>query len=146
MSVPPNAPQALFDLKMAGWTPVLAHPERYSNASAGLDDAAEWRRVGALLQVNAGSLLGRYGETARKLAWGLVERGWASYLCSDYHARGRYPVAEATAALAQAGASEQAELLFQHNPARLLASEAPLPVPPVHRRAPLWRRIFGGGR
>ncbi|HYH82459.1 MAG TPA: CpsB/CapC family capsule biosynthesis tyrosine phosphatase [Longimicrobium sp.] len=146
MSVPPNGTQALFDLKMQGWTPVLAHPERYANLSPAMDEADDWRRSGALLQVNAASLLGRYGDVARKAAWGLVERGWASYLCSDYHARGRYPVAEAVEALKQAGASEQAELLFRHNPARLLAGEAPLPVPPVFRRTPLWRRVLGMGR
>lgn len=146
MTVPPNATQALFELQMKGWVPVLAHPERYANASPALDDAAEWRRGGTLLQVNAGSLLGRYGERAQKLAWGLVENGWVSYLCSDYHARGRYPVAAATEALAQAGAAEQAELLFRANPARLLAGEAPLPVPPVTRRVPIWRRVFGLGR
>lgn len=146
MAAPPNAPQALFDLKMSGWVPVLAHPERYSNASAALEDAEEWRRTGALLQVNAGSLLGRYGDRARKLAWGLVERGWATYLCSDYHARGRYPVAETIEILERAGAGEQAELLFRHNPARMLAGEAPLPVPPVIRRRPLWRRVLGMGR
>jgi protein-tyrosine phosphatase len=146
MAVPPNATQALFELKMSGWVPVLAHPERYLNASSTLEDAGEWRRTGALLQVNAGSLLGRYGERARKLSWGLVERGWAAYLCSDYHARGRYPVADAMETLARAGAGEQAELLFRHNPARLLAGEPPLPVPPVTRRRPLWRRVLGMGR
>ncbi|HET7229098.1 MAG TPA: CpsB/CapC family capsule biosynthesis tyrosine phosphatase [Longimicrobium sp.] len=145
MAVPPNAPQALFELKLTGYTPVLAHPERYSNAQASLADAEEWRRMGALLQVNAGSLLGRYGDEARKLAWGLVERGWVSYLCSDYHARGRYPVAEAVRVLADAGGTEQAELLFRANPERLLAGEAPLPVPPVRRQVPLWRRILGRG-
>jgi protein-tyrosine phosphatase len=143
MTVPPNATQALFELQMKGWVPVLAHPERYANASSSLADAAEWRRSGALLQVNAGSLLGRYGERAQKLAWGLVENGWAAYLCSDFHARGRYPVAAAVQALAEAGASEQAELLFTANPQRLLAGEAPFPVPPVVRRVPLWRRMFG---
>jgi len=143
MTVPPNATQALFELQVNGWTPILAHPERYANASSSLADAEEWRRSGALLQVNAGSLLGRYGDRARKLGWGLVERGWAAYLCSDFHARGRYPVAAAMQALADAGASEQAELLFSANPQRLLAGEAPLPVPPVTRHVPLWRRVFG---
>src|SRR5215213_7940701 len=49
--------QALFELRMAGWSPVLAHPERYGNAARDLADAEEWRRMGAALQVNAGSLL-----------------------------------------------------------------------------------------
>ena len=48
MNVPPNGQNALFDLAMRGWKPVLAHPERYVNARADLADAAEWRRVDRL--------------------------------------------------------------------------------------------------
>jgi len=146
MVVPPNGPRVLFDLKMAGWTPVLAHPERYGNASDDLSDAAEWRRVGTHLQVNSGSLLGRYGPKAQSLAWGLLERGLADYLSSDYHARGRLPVAESRLALEARGANEQAVLLTETNPGRLLAGQAPLPVPPVQRSRPLWRRLLGLGQ
>lgn len=146
MSVPPNAPQALFELRMRGWMPVLAHPERYANVSAGLAEAEEWRRVGGLLQVNAGSLLGRYGADAQRLAWGLLGRGWVDYLSSDYHARGRCPVAECRAELERRGAGRQAALLMEENPRRMLAGEAPLPVPPIAAgRKPLWRRLLGMG-
>jgi protein-tyrosine phosphatase len=147
MSVPPNAEQALFELKMAGWSPVLAHPERYANAEVALADAARWKRSGATLQVNAGSLLGRYGEQARRIAWGLLESGWADYLCSDFHARGRLATAAAARALAEAGGAAQAHLLTHENPSRLLAGQPPLPVGPLlRRRAPLWRRVLGLGR
>jgi protein-tyrosine phosphatase len=141
MNVPPGAAEALFALKMAGWHPVLAHPERYANARDDLADAAEWRRVGALLQVNGGSLLGRYGPRAEKLAWGLLGAGAADYLSSDYHARGGCHAGPARDALEERGAAEQAALLTEENPRRLLRGEAPLPVPPVRGRRPslLWR-------
>lgn len=145
MVIPPNGPRALFDLKMAGWSPVLAHPERYGNAAADLSDAEEWRRVGAHLQVNCGSLLGRYGAKPQQLAWGLLERGWVDYLSSDYHARGTCPVAECRRALEARGAAEQAVLLAETNPERLLAGQAPLPVPPLRAARPLWRRLLGLG-
>ena len=147
MTVPPNADQAIFDLKMAGWRPVLAHPERYHNAAVALTDAEGWRRSGATLQVNAGSLLGRYGEGPRRLAWGLVEKGWADYICSDFHARGTCHTALAVEALGRAGGAAQAHLLTHENPSRLLAGQPPLPVGPLRRaRTPLWRRLLGLGR
>lgn len=146
MTVPPQAAEALRGLCAAGWHPVLAHPERYANAAASLEDAARWRAAGAALQVNAGSLLGRYGEGPRRIAWGLVERGWADYLCSDFHARGRCATAEAAAALARAGGPAQAHRLTHENPARLLAGQAPLPVAPLRPRPPLWRRVLRLGR
>ena len=144
MAVPPNADQAIFDLKMAGWRPVLAHPERYANAATALTDAEGWRRSGATLQVNAGSRLGRYGEGPRRIAWGLVERGWADYICSDFHARGSCHTAAAVEALERAGGAAQAHLLTHENPSRLLAGQPPLPVGPLLRsRTPLWRRVLG---
>lgn len=142
MNVPPNALQALFELRMSGWRPVLAHPERYGNATAGLADAAEWQRMGAALQVNAGSLLGRYGKPASTLAWGLVEHGLAAYLGSDYHARGRCAVAECRAELERRGGEHHARLLLEENPRRMLEGEPPLPVPPLLPPRPFWKRIL----
>jgi protein-tyrosine phosphatase len=142
MSVPPNDTRPLFELKVRGWTPVLAHPERYGGARPDLADAAEWRRVGAVIQVNAGSLLGRYGAAAEAIAWGLMERGWVDCLASDHHARGRLALADCRAELTRRGGGEQARLLMEDNPARLLAGEDPLPVPPLQQR-PAWRRLLG---
>jgi protein-tyrosine phosphatase len=145
MTVPPNAGQVLFDLSMAGWTPVLAHPERYSGAEPLVDHAAEWKRRGALLQVNCGSLLGRYGPEASRAAWGLLKQGLADYLCSDYHARGTLHLAGCRAELERRGHAAQAALLLDRNPALLLEGAAPEPVPPIaDSRGGFLKRIFGG--
>lgn len=143
MTVPPNAALALYNLKSSGWTPVIAHPERYRNLDPGLEQVEEWKRMGALLQVNAGSLLGRYGTEARATSWRLLEGGWADYLSSDYHARGRVALAEVREALLARGGEEQAALLMETNAARLLLGEQPLEVPPLERPRPLWRRVLG---
>lgn len=142
MTIPPNCTQALFQLKVGGIRPIIAHPERYRNFSD-LSDADEWRSIGALLQVNCGSLLGRYGDSARRISWSLLELGWADYLSSDYHARGRLHVAECRETLVRAGAHEQVALLMEENPARMLRSEEPAPVPPLRRQRSLWQRLFG---
>lgn len=145
--VPPGAGRALFDLKVAGWPPVLAHPERYTQPGpGGLAGPDEWRRVGAALQVNWGSLAGRYGKGPHDLAWALLERGWADYLSSDYHARGRLGVETARGLILARGGEHQLELLTEQNPARLLRGEPPLPVPPLApRRRSVWGRLFGRG-
>lgn len=145
MSVPPNAESTLFGLKVAGWTPVIAHPERYSNADAEGHAAEGWKRVGALLQVNAGSVLGKYGPEARHRAWSLLSRGLVDYVSSDYHARGTLHLAPCREVLARAGGEAQARRLLEENPARLLAGEQPLPVEPLRRRRrSFWSRLFGG--
>lgn len=145
MSVPPNAENTLFELKVSGWTPVIAHPERYANADAEGRAAEGWKRVGALLQVNAGSVLGKYGPEARERAWSLLGRGLADFVASDYHARGTLHLGPCREVLARAGGDAQVRLLMDDNPARLLAGEAPLPVPALtRRRRSFWSRLFGG--
>jgi protein-tyrosine phosphatase len=144
MSVPPNAPQTLFAIRMKGWEPVLAHPERYADVASDLSDVAEWTRVGARLQVNAGSLLGRYGDRPARLAWRMLRRGLVDYVASDHHARGSLYLEPCREELERAGGAEQAELLLRVNAERLLADQAPFPVPPLPRREPsLWRRLLG---
>lgn len=146
MGVPVRSADTLARLRdAAGWTPVLAHPERYR----GLGDLAlveAWRAAGAVLQVNAGSLLGQYGDRVRKKAYALLERGWAHLVCSDYHARGDYPSADARRLLRQERRvpDEALALLFGGNAARILDDQDPEPVPAIpaarlrHRR--FWRR------
>lgn len=143
MRVPPRSAEVIFHLKMRGVTPVIAHPERYEGVDGELEVIGEWRRVGGHLQVNCGSLLGRYGERAKATAWRLLGRGWVDYLASDYHARGGLHLAEARARLEEKGGAEVAELLLQVNPGRLLHGEPPEPVPPLQVRKPsFWRRLF----
>lgn len=143
MKVPPNSADTVFQLKMKGWKPVIAHPERYGGIDQRMEIIGAWRRVGGLLQVNCGSLLGRYGGEAKAIAWRLLGRGWVDYLSSDFHARGRCNTAGARARLEEKGGAMQARLLTEINPARLLADEMPEPVPPLVPPKPgLWQRIW----
>src|SRR6185503_14362582 len=118
-----------------------AHPERYSGFSADFSHAEAWRRAGGLLQVNGASLLGRYGHDARRYAWGLVERGMADFMGSDYHARGSLLVASYRRALEEIAGTEHAQILLEANPTRMLAGELPVPLPPLRLKRSLWGRV-----
>jgi protein-tyrosine phosphatase len=141
MSVPPRSEAVLQHIAVAGRTPVVAHPERYHGVSVGSALPAEWKQAGARLQVNSGSITGRYGQQARENAFDLLERGLADYLCSDYHSRGLPATGKALLALTEAQADEQADLLVRVNPLRLLDGAQPLPVPPLPRQAGLMQRL-----
>jgi protein-tyrosine phosphatase len=143
---PVNAEFALSGLRARGWIPVVAHPERYRNLDPTLADLARFRGAGAFLQMNAGSLFGDYGKTAAGHARRILLAGEADYVASDYHARGEPGMQRFVGAMADAGFSEQAELLTVTNPGRLLAGEPPLAVPPIQPRQEsrsLWERLFG---
>ena len=141
MTVPPRSPDVLAALRRADTWPILAHPERYHGFAPDLSLAEQWKRGGALLQVNGGSLLGRYGADARRFAHALIERGWADYIGSDYHARGTPGIPAYREALESAGAEEQAYLLLESNPRRVLEGQMPLPVPPIHVKRTFWGRV-----
>lgn len=143
MTVPPQAERVLSTIRIAGWMPILAHPERYNGLDAEVRAPGEWRHFGAYLQVNAGSVLGRYGDGARRVALALLERGWVDYIASDYHARGRAHLRACRAYLEQLGGAEHARLLMEANPARVLEGEPPIPVPPLRTKRGLLARIAG---
>lgn len=131
MRVPPRSAETMGALRATGFLPVLAHPERYRGLDTELRTVGRWLEAGAFLQVNAGSLLGRYGKGPERVARTLLERGWVHCLASDYHARGEPGVAEARALLESWGGQDAAHQLFQGNPSRLLRNEACQAVEPL---------------
>lgn len=147
LHVPPvNAEYALVELKAHGWLPVIAHPERYRNLDPSLVELARFHEAGAFLAMNAGSLFGNYGKIAAGHARRILLAGEADFVASDYHARGVPGMQKFVQAMGEAGFSEQAELLTMINPARLLAGELPLRVPPIKAKSEsrsLWQRLFG---
>jgi protein-tyrosine phosphatase len=141
MTVPPNSSGVLNRMIAAGVTPVIAHPERYVGVDTRCTLPARWRAAGALLQVNAGSITGRYGENARFNAFALLENGMVDYICSDFHSRGRPSTTGARKVLADAGGAEQLDLLMSVNPQRLLQGEAPLPIAPLRLKLSVRERL-----
>jgi tyrosine-protein phosphatase YwqE len=137
---------AVAAVRAAGWTPVIAHPERYTAIPNLVRTAEAWRSVGACLQVNGLSLLGRYGADAKAGAEALFDAGLVDYLASDFHARGRPAVREYVEALQRACTEEIVDLLTRTNPGRILNGETPIPVGPVRLKRQLWQRLIGGWR
>lgn len=109
-----------------GYGVLIAHPERGA-AIAG----AEWRlrslvARGALLQVNATSLLGTHGAAARAGAERLVRAGDAWCLASDGHPGMREDTLDrGFDALVRLGLGAQAAELTQANPRTLLLEGVP---------------------
>jgi len=82
--------QLTFELLANGITPILAHPERTMPVHESLDVLIPYLERGVLVQVNAGSLYGRYGPQAKKRANEILTRRWAQFLASDMHRPGSH--------------------------------------------------------
>lgn len=122
----------LRELCNAGYRPLVAHPERYRYIQEEPRILNSWLRMGCLLQVNKGSLLGRFGHSARETAMELVERGFATVVASDAHsARMRTPwMGEVWEMLSQTVSPRCARVLLEENPRKILKNEDILPAPP----------------
>jgi protein-tyrosine phosphatase len=145
LQLPPGTPAVLSRLRMARVRPIIAHPERYIGFDRELELAGEWKRVGAYLQVNYGSLVGRYGPGARSLAFRLLRQGWADYLSTDFHGRPHLKLyrREAVELLTEMRGDEQITLLSMTNPQRLFRDEEPLPVPRLLGDRTVWAKLRG---
>jgi protein-tyrosine phosphatase len=84
-----NAPiqlySILFDLQVAGYIPVLAHPERYLFYHNNFNEYLKLKRAGCQFQLNLLSIVGYYGTAITKIAEQLLQKGMYTYVGSDVH-------------------------------------------------------------
>ena len=55
----------LYDLKMSGVTPIIAHPERYKAVQDDIKIIEKLINSGCLMQIDAGSILGHFGKKCK---------------------------------------------------------------------------------
>lgn len=77
--------QVIFNLQLEGYTPVLAHPERYTYWHRSMDKYEKLVDKGVLLQANLGSFSGNYGPEVMKVVEKMADNNWLSLLGSDTH-------------------------------------------------------------
>lgn len=85
VSAPLDLKEKLFSLQMAGYQPVIAHPERYIYFGKSKEKYEELREAGYFLQVNLLSLAGYYGKLPQEIANQLVKNKMVDFLGTDLH-------------------------------------------------------------
>lgn len=81
----PNLKEVLFALRINGFTPVLAHPERYLYYASNIKLYNDLWDAELFFQVNLGSLIGHYGPLTQKAVEYLIEQKMVSMVGSDCH-------------------------------------------------------------
>lgn len=138
---PDGIRRRLMEFPAMGKIPVLAHPERYFCVQDSPELLYEFREMGAVLQMNKGSVFGRFGKEAERTAQYLLENRLAGCAASDAH-RVNYrtpnmrPIREF---LSEWYGESYAELLLKVNPRRILENRPVLYEPsPERRRKRRW--------
>jgi len=83
--VPDFAEQVFFDLLIGGITPIIAHPERCDRIQKDIKRLSKFIQNGCLIQVNAGSLYGKYGKKSLKTVKLLLKKRMVHIIASDIH-------------------------------------------------------------
>lgn len=92
-----NAVRSILGL---GYRPVIAHVERYANIMGNKAVLHDYKKMGALIQVNAASVTGDNGRHAGKDTGRLLKEGLVDFIGTDAHSDGhRAPYMEKCAKL-----------------------------------------------
>jgi protein-tyrosine phosphatase len=139
--------ETIFELRLAGVTPVLAHPERIQFFAEDITRYEEALRLGALGQLTSSSLMGRFGSTVQRVSEEMVRRKMVHILASDAHDPEYRPpqLAAARAKWAALAGESSARLATVTYPQALLDGAAIEPASPVSPEKPLglWDRLRG---
>ena len=85
MNAPIQLYKILFDLQVAGYIPVLAHPERYLFYHKNFNEYEKLKKAGCLFQLNLLAVVGYYGGEITKISEQLLKKGMYDFVGSDVH-------------------------------------------------------------
>jgi protein-tyrosine phosphatase len=135
LGTPAEGIELVHELAVAGWRPIVAHPEFIPWLAPDPALAARLVELGALLQVTAMSVTGDFGRRPQQDVHALLDLGLVHFVASDAHGTRRRPpgLRRARQAIAARWGEERARQLVTDNPRAVLAGR-PLPGAPAAGR------------
>jgi len=80
-----NLEDIIYELRVKGLIPIIAHPERYSYFQKNYKEIDRLYEEGFLFQGNYASILGYYGKDSQKLLKYMLKKQYIDYLGTDIH-------------------------------------------------------------
>ena len=125
MLLPPRLEEALFEIRLTGCLPVMAHPERYLSVQRDPRFAETMGKQAAMV-VDLEALAGGHNRAETKTARRLVEEGFAHAVASDMHSPdSQDSVAGGLAWIRKRLGAAALTQLLEENPRRILGGELP---------------------
>ena len=130
---PPKLEDLFFNILVAGYVPVLTHPERLTWIKSHYDAMQRLVHGGVWMQITAGSLTGAFGKNAQYWGERMLCEGMVHILATDAHDTIRRPpiLGQGRECAAKLVGEEEAENLVVTRPRGILENELPsnLPIP-----------------
>lgn len=110
------------ELVSVGYVPIVAHLERYAFAFENSASILKLKKCGALIQLNAQSIIGGFGRYPKLVAEYILENELADFVASDAHSQyTRTPdMSEAHEFVCGKYSYEYADILFSENPFKVI--------------------------
>ncbi|NLY43115.1 MAG: hypothetical protein GX066_03910 [Clostridiaceae bacterium] len=134
MSIPPYTKEIIYQVRLRGKVPIIAHTERNQQIANDPNKLYELIEMGALSQVNASSIKGIFGKKVREAAYTLLRHNMVHFISSDAHnCRGRSPkMGKIREVIQSEFGSRTAACLFKQN-AWAVLNDKPLDIPDPER-------------
>ena len=131
--LPPRLEDLVFGLQAAGYVPILTHPERLSWVEGHYDLIGRLVSSSVLMQITAGSVMGRFGRRPRYWAERMLDEGLCHLLATDAHNTEQRPprMADARDFVAKRLGDDEAINLVLRRPHGILNNFSPAELPPV---------------
>ena len=147
--IPEQMDNVFYEIEVAGFTPILTHPERNPVIQRKPELLYHWALRGCLVQVTAMSYEGGFGSKAQGLSDELLERNLIHFFASDAHDLTRRPpnLSSCYKKVVSARGTDVADLLLEANPLAVI-NGTPLPAtqqpvgPEQASRKKSWFSIF----
>ncbi len=135
---PARLEDLFFDILVAGYVPVLTHPERLSWIESKYGVILDLAAKGVWMQITSGSVRGKFGPRPRYWAERMLREGLVHILASDAHnTTSRRPdLADGRAKAEEIVGAEEATHLAVTRPLGILSNTPPAELPPPSRGAP----------
>lgn len=143
MSIPEYTEEVIYELKLMGYIPIIAHPERNQVLAEHPELLKRFIELGALTQVNTTSIRGLYGKKVKKSALNLLQSRMVHLVSSDAHTtRGRVPnYGKAKEIMEKLIGEKESLKIFNNAKAVLEGREIDVAEPMLSKRRRLFARI-----
>jgi protein-tyrosine phosphatase len=130
-TAPPQLEEFFFNLVVAGYVPILTHPERLSWVPTRYEAIKRLVAAGVWMQITAGSLTGAFGRAALYWAQRMLDEGCVHIIASDAHDTAKRPqnLAAGYECAAQRVGVVEAQCLVLTRPMGILKNQPPSDLP-----------------
>lgn len=133
----------IYELKLLGVKPIIAHPERYVYVMEDIHILNSFIKEECFFQLNSGSITGVFGKSIQKTAIKLIKNGICDFVASDAHTeRRRKPELKASLIEIQGFSKKKYEKILNYSSEMSKGNEIPYNSMRIEEKRSFFNKIM----